>query len=142
MAQRGTAPVAGDCCAPASGRGNRARPLGTTPATAGSTEGTVLLAGGPFLLGSEDRLAYPEHGEGLQPDGEHRMNVWQGAFPAENTSADGYAQGAEGRLVPLPPFLCRRYRIAARQRNTPDSSTGNLGFRCVRSARDEEQRVR
>jgi len=27
---------------------------------------------------------------------------------------------------------CRRYRIAARQGNTPDSSTGNIGFRCVR----------
>ena len=28
---------------------------------------------------------------------------------------------------------CRRYRVAARTGNTPDSSTGNLGFRCVRS---------
>jgi formylglycine-generating enzyme len=27
---------------------------------------------------------------------------------------------------------CRRYRVAARMGNTPDSSTGNLGFRCVR----------
>tara|TARA_A100001037_G_C15153803_1_gene641785 strand:- start:5824 stop:6672 length:849 start_codon:yes stop_codon:yes gene_type:complete len=26
---------------------------------------------------------------------------------------------------------CNRYRIAARSSNTPDSSTGNLGFRCV-----------
>ncbi|MCX5414392.1 formylglycine-generating enzyme family protein [Streptomyces sp. NBC_00059] len=29
---------------------------------------------------------------------------------------------------------CNRYRVAARTRNTPDSTTGNLGFRCVRSA--------
>jgi formylglycine-generating enzyme len=29
---------------------------------------------------------------------------------------------------------CRRYRPAARTGNTPDSSTGNLGFRCVDSA--------
>ena len=29
---------------------------------------------------------------------------------------------------------CRRYRVAARQGNTPDSSTGNLGFRCARDA--------
>jgi formylglycine-generating enzyme required for sulfatase activity len=29
---------------------------------------------------------------------------------------------------------CRRYRVAARTGNTPDSATGNLGFRCVRSA--------
>ncbi len=26
---------------------------------------------------------------------------------------------------------CRRYRVAARSANEPDSSTGNLGFRCV-----------
>jgi sulfatase modifying factor 1 len=29
---------------------------------------------------------------------------------------------------------CRRYRVAARSANTADSSTGNLGFRIVRSA--------
>ena len=29
---------------------------------------------------------------------------------------------------------CFRYRVAARSANTPDSSTGNLGFRCVRDA--------
>ncbi|MFF0049193.1 formylglycine-generating enzyme family protein [Streptomyces sp. NPDC005498] len=29
---------------------------------------------------------------------------------------------------------CNRYRVAARTANTPDSSTGNLGFRCVRDA--------
>ena len=27
---------------------------------------------------------------------------------------------------------CRRYRVAARQSSTPDSSTGNVGFRCAR----------
>jgi len=27
---------------------------------------------------------------------------------------------------------CFRYRVAARSANSPDSSTGNLGFRCVR----------
>jgi formylglycine-generating enzyme required for sulfatase activity len=30
-------------------------------------------------------------GDELEPDGEHRMNVFQGRFPAENTCADGYA---------------------------------------------------
>lgn len=29
---------------------------------------------------------------------------------------------------------CNRYRVAARSGNTPDSSTGNMGFRCVRDA--------
>lgn len=29
---------------------------------------------------------------------------------------------------------CNRYRVAARSSNTPDSSTGNMGFRCVKDA--------
>lgn len=29
---------------------------------------------------------------------------------------------------------CNRYRVAARSSNTPDSSTGNLGFRCAKNA--------
>ena len=29
---------------------------------------------------------------------------------------------------------CYRYRVAARSANTPDSATGNLGFRCARDA--------
>jgi sulfatase modifying factor 1 len=30
-------------------------------------------------------------GDALEPGGEHRMNVFQGTFPAQNTCADGYA---------------------------------------------------
>ena len=37
------------------------------------------LEGQPFPWGDE-----------LEPGGEHRMNVFQGRFPAENTGADGY----------------------------------------------------
>jgi formylglycine-generating enzyme required for sulfatase activity len=124
-------------------------------------------------------------GDELEPRGEHRMNVWQGSFPAENTLADrfygtcpvtefepnGYglhnATGnvwewcadwfsptfhtREGRTNPTGPrqgthrtsrggsylchaSYCRRYRVAARNALTPESSTGNLGFRCARSA--------
>ena len=29
-------------------------------------------------------------GDELEPAGEHRMNVWQGRFPTQNTAADGY----------------------------------------------------
>lgn len=29
---------------------------------------------------------------------------------------------------------CNRYRVAARSKNTPDSSTGHIGFRCARDA--------
>jgi sulfatase modifying factor 1 len=123
-------------------------------------------------------------GDELEPAGEHRMNVWQGAFPQENTRTDGYygtcpvdAFPANGfglhnmtgntwewcadwfshdfhtrdrRTNPRGPragtnkttrggsylchaSYCRRYRVSARNALTPDSSTGNIGFRCVAS---------
>jgi formylglycine-generating enzyme len=123
-------------------------------------------------------------GDELEPGGEHRMNVWQGDFPAQNSLADGHLGTApvgsfpangfglhnvtgnvwewtadwfhptfrrrDRRLDPQGPprgthkvqkggsylchhSYCRRYRVAARMGNTPDSSTGNLGFRCVRA---------
>jgi sulfatase modifying factor 1 len=124
-------------------------------------------------------------GDEREPDGEHRMNVFQGVFPSENTAADGYrgtcpvdafppnghglhnatgnvwewvadgfsaSHGArDQRRDPTGPprgdnrvqkggsylchdSYCRRYRVAARQGSTPDSSTGNVGFRCARDA--------
>jgi formylglycine-generating enzyme len=39
--------------------------------------------------GGLDRAAFP-WGDELEPAGEHRMNVWQGRFPNQNTRADGY----------------------------------------------------
>ena len=133
--------------------------------------------------GGLEAQPYP-WGEELEPAGEHRMNVWQGAFPQENTGADGYygtcpvdAFPANGfglhnmtgntwewcadwfshdfhtrdrRTNPRGPragtnkttrggsylchaSYCRRYRVSARNALTPDSSTGNIGFRCVAS---------
>jgi formylglycine-generating enzyme required for sulfatase activity len=133
--------------------------------------------------GLEGRV-YP-WGDELEPGGEHRMNVWQGAFPTRNTLADGYLgtapvdayppngfglynmtgnvwewcadwfdPGAYARDRPDNPqgppsgthrvsrggsylchaSYCRRYRVAARNGLTPDSSTGNTGFRCAADA--------
>jgi formylglycine-generating enzyme required for sulfatase activity len=40
-------------------------------------------------------------GEELEPGGEHRMNVFQGTFPVENTGADGYRGTAP--VTAFPP---------------------------------------
>jgi formylglycine-generating enzyme required for sulfatase activity len=121
-------------------------------------------------------------GDDLEPGGKHRMNVFQGTFPAGNTGADGFLGTApvdayepngyglhnvtgnvwewcsdwfdpgyyavSAATDPTGPpagthrvmrggsylcheSYCRRYRVSARSANTPDSSTGNLGFRVV-----------
>ncbi|WP_018930644.1 formylglycine-generating enzyme family protein [Gracilibacillus lacisalsi] len=116
-------------------------------------------------------------GDELHPNGEHYCNIWQGEFPVNNTTHDGYIGTAPAVSFPpngyglynvsgnvwewcADPFendntkqlkypgnqiprvmrggsylchhsYCNRYRVAARSANTMDSSTGNLGFRCV-----------
>jgi len=39
-------------------------------------------------------------GDELEPAGRHRMNVWQGTFPTENTAADGYVAVAPAKSFP------------------------------------------
>ena len=104
-------------------------------------------------------------GNELTPEGEHRCNIWQGTFPAENALDDGWLgtspvgtyepngfglvdvagnvwewtsdwwdERAEARAMRGGSYLCHdsycnRYRVGARSSNTPDTPTGNLGFR-------------
>lgn len=71
-------------------------------------------------------------------------NVWEWCadwfsptYYAESPSDDppGPATGTEramrGGSYLCHDSYCRRYRVAARTGNTPDSSAGNLGFRCA-----------
>jgi formylglycine-generating enzyme required for sulfatase activity len=131
--------------------------------------------------GAVDGAVFP-WGDDLEPDGAHRMNVWQGTFPSQNTRDDGYLGTAPVDAFPPNGFglynmtgnvwewcadwydpryyatspardptgpsagshrvmrggsylchasYCNRYRVGARSGNSPDSSVGNLGFRCV-----------
>jgi formylglycine-generating enzyme required for sulfatase activity len=129
--------------------------------------------------GGTEQKRYP-WGDELMPDGEHRCNVWQGTFPRDNTTDDGYygtapvtafepngyglynmsgnawewcgdwfsptfhrngprdnptgPEDGTHRVIRGGSYLCHdsycfRYRVAARSASTPDSSTGNTGFR-------------
>ncbi len=44
----------------------------------------------------------------------------------------GQAKAMRGGSFLCHHSYCNRYRVAARSSNTPDSSTSNMGFRCVR----------
>ena len=104
-------------------------------------------------------------GDELEPDGEHRCNIWQGTFPVENSAADGWIGPSPVRTYPPNGYglydvagntwewtadwfddsgrqravrggsylchdsYCNRYRVGARSSNTPDTTTGNIGFR-------------
>ncbi len=46
--------------------------------------------------------------------------------------AHGDSKTTRGGSYLCHDSYCNRYRVAARSSSTPDSSTGNLGFRCVR----------
>jgi formylglycine-generating enzyme len=50
--------------------------------------------------------------------------------------ATGSARVMRGGSYLCHPSYCYRFRVAARSSNTPDSSTGNLGFRCAADAED------
>lgn len=128
--------------------------------------------------GGLERRRFP-WGDDLLPDGEHRCNIWQGAFPTRNEGHDGWVGTApvrtfapnglglyemsgnvwewcDDRWLHRPAAVgqptdcadetarvmrggsylchasyCNRYRVAARSKNQPDSSTGNHGFRCA-----------
>ena len=70
------------------------------------------LDGKPFPWGDE-----------REPGGEHRMNVWQGTFPTNNTNADGYYG-----TCPVGAFPAQRLRAAQRDRQRL-----GMGRRLVRS---------
>ncbi|WP_114575924.1 formylglycine-generating enzyme family protein [Saliphagus sp. LR7] len=70
-------------------------------------------------------------------------NVWEWCADAfdpdyhERTASsnpigtDGEARSMRGGSYLCHESWCNRYRVAARSKNTPDSSTGNIGFRCI-----------
>lgn len=60
-------------------------------------------------------------------------NVWEWCSNLfENTAPQYDLKAIRGGSYLCHHSYCNRYRVAARSSNTIDSSTGNMGFRCVR----------
>ena len=82
-------------------------------------------------LGTCPADAFPPNGHGLHNTS---GNVWEWCADWFNGGPSGEAKTIRGGSYLCHDSYCTRYRVAARSSNTPDSSTGNMGFRCARDA--------
>ena len=95
-------------------------------------------------FGTEPVAAFPPNAFGLY---NVSGNVWEWCsdwfsptFHVDGSSIDpvgppgGQAKVMRGGSYLCHRSYCNRYRVGARSSNTPDSFTGNTGFRCVRDA--------
>ncbi|MHA0857758.1 formylglycine-generating enzyme family protein [Paenibacillus sp. CMAA1364] len=57
-------------------------------------------------------------------------NVWE--WSVDWFTPNGKVRSMRGGSYLCHKSYCNRYRVAARSKNTPDSSSGNIGFRCAK----------
>lgn len=63
-------------------------------------------------------------------------NVWEWVNDSFTTNEQRNAKTESEKVMKGGSFMCHpkfchRYRCAARSKNTPETSTSNLGFRCA-----------
>jgi formylglycine-generating enzyme required for sulfatase activity len=93
-------------------------------------------------LGTSPVGSFPPNGLGLH---DTTGNVWEWtadwfhpSFRQRDRRRDpagpqrGSSKVQKGGSYLCHNSYCRRYRVASRQGSTPDSSAGNVGFRCAR----------
>jgi sulfatase modifying factor 1 len=61
----------------------------------------------------------------------HRREAPGGVWENPTGPETGEARVLRGGSYLCHSSYCNRYRVAARSKNTPDSATGNMGFRCA-----------
>lgn len=94
------------------------------------------------FAGTAPVKSFPPNGFGLY---EVSGNIWEwtqdwfsASYPLLRMSDNPQGPGSgQAKVIRGGSYLCHksycnRYRVAARSGNTPDSSTGNMGFRCVK----------
>jgi len=81
------------------------------------------------FMGTAPVGSFPANGFGMH---DVSGNTWD--WVADRFAPTGPAMVIRGGSYLCHDSYCNRYRVAARSSNTPDSSTGNMGFRCARDA--------